>query len=171
MINYHNITKDDMNNGEGVRVVLWVAGCEHHCPECHNPETWHIFSGIPFDDEALEELKTELRKDYVSGITFSGGDPLSSWNRKTIYYLMRLLKKEFPDKNVWVYTGYTYEELLDDLKDAEIWGILNMCDVLVDGKYIKDLRDTSLKWRGSSNQRVIDVKRSLATNVVTLHCD
>ena len=168
---YHNITKDDMNNGDGVRVVLWVSGCSHHCPECQNPQTWCFDSGIPFDDKAKEEIFTELSKDYVSGITFSGGDPVD--NFLTVFLLMKEIKEKFPDKTIWCYTGYTYEQILSCSikKGLNYPFFLRMIDVLVDGEYKKDLRDIDLKWRGSSNQRVIDVKKSLAENKVVLWCD
>lgn len=171
-MNYHNITKDDMNNGDGIRVVLWVAGCEHHCPECHNPETWCYNSGIPFDYSALKELREELRKDYVSGITISGGDPFAPENRRATTGIVHWVRENFPSKTIWIYTGYTYEELIGiGIVDPHIWCVLLEFDVLVDGKYNKDLRDTSLKWRGSSNQRVIDMKKSLSRMEVVLHCD
>lgn len=168
-MNYHNITHDDMKNGDGLRVVLWVSGCSHRCPECQNQETWDYFSGIPFDDYALQEISEELQKDYISGITFSGGDPLSTINMQEVLHLMLWVKKYYPEKTIWVYTGYTYEKLLDLGGLYNI--ILNNCDVLVDGEYKKDLRDVNLKWRGSSNQRVIDVKKSLKEGKVVLHCE
>lgn len=169
-MNYHNITHEDMLNGDGIRVVLWVSGCPHHCEECQNPETWSPNSGIEFDEEAKREIFNELSKDYVSGITFSGGDPLARDNVFTVSYVARTVKQLFPDKTVWVYTGYTYEELCQR-KNLYIEDILRHTDVLVDGEYKKDLRDVSLKWRGSSNQRVIDVQKSLKEGKVVLHCE
>lgn len=173
-MNYHNITKDDMLNGDGIRVVLWVAGCEHHCDECQNPETWNYKSGIPFDTNALEEIEAELKKDYVSGITLSGGDPFAPQNREEIYELVRWLKYFYPSKTIWVYTGYKIEELAFYADGTSVFGypaILHFIDVLVDGKYEKDKRDVNLKWRGSSNQRVIDVKKSYKEGKIVLHCD
>lgn len=169
-MNYHNITKDDMNNGDGIRVVLWVAGCEHHCPECHNPETWGYESGIPFDFIAENEIIAELDKDYISGITLSGGDPLAPNNRKRILFTVRWIKKHYPRKTIWLYTGYKYEQLVFE-GDSDVIQILKNIDVLVDGRYEKDLRDTSLKWRGSSNQRVLDMKKTLQTGREVLYCD
>lgn len=165
-MNYHNITKDDMLNGDGLRVVLWAAGCGHHCDECQNPSTWDPDGGIPFDDAAKEELLTELQKDYYSGITFSGGDPLYPANRPVVTGLAKEIKEKFPEKTVWLYTGYTWEQLLKE--DLEI---LRYIDVLVDGPYIKRIRDVNLHWRGSANQRVIDVQESLRTGKVVLHCN
>ena len=167
---YHNISKCDMNNGEGIRVVLWVSGCEHCCEECHNEKTWDYNSGIEFDASALDEIIEELEKDYVSGITFSGGDPLAPYNREMTMALVNWVRINYPHKTIWVYTGYKYEQLVFEGNFANTI-ILKSIDVLVDGKYEKDLRDTSLKWRGSRNQRVIDVKKSLEKGEAVLHCD
>ena len=168
-MNYHNIKHDDMVNGDGIRVTLFVSGCSHHCLECQNPQTWDFSSGVFFDEEAEEELFSELSKDYISGITFSGGDPID--NFVCVYVLMKKIKEKFPDKTIWCYTGYTYEYLIHSTSMKNYHGLLRMIDVLVDGEYKKDLRDVQLKWRGSSNQRVIDVKKSLAENKVVLWCD
>ena len=108
---YHNITKADMLNGSGIRVVLWVAGCEHHCKNCHNPITWDPDGGIHFDNAAYEELMAALELDYISGITFSGGDPLHSKNRLKIAKLCHDIKERFPNKTIWIYTGYKWEEI------------------------------------------------------------
>lgn len=169
-MNYHNITKDDMKNGDGIRVVLWVAGCEHYCHECHNKQTWSYESGIYFDDLALDELRKELSKSYVSGITFSGGDPLAPRNREEVLNIIKWVREYFPDKTIWVYTGYKYEQLLFEGNHLAV-AIIKNTDVLVDGEYKNHLRDTNLKWRGSSNQRVIDVKKSLEKCGAVLHCD
>lgn len=169
-MNYHNITKDDMNNGDGLRVVLWLSGCEHHCKDCQNPQTWDYESGIPFDEKALEEIEAELSKDYISGITFSGGDPLAPQNRKEVGYMIRYLKYTYPNKTIWIYTGYPYEQLLFE-GNFDCIDALKNSDVLVDGRYIQELRDVSLKWRGSKNQRVIDLQKSLKSGKAVLHCD
>lgn len=152
-MNYHNITKDDMLNGEGLRVVLWVAGCEHNCPECQNPFTHDPNGGLPFTEETKKELFEDLDKDYIEGITFSGGDPLYKDNRETVLNLMKEIREKFPKKDIWCYTGYKWE----DVKDLEI---MNYIDVLVEGKFIVKLKDNKLHWKGSSNQRVIDVPKS-----------
>lgn len=158
---YHNITKDDMLNGDGLRVVLWLAGCEHHCEECQNPVTWDINGGIPFDAAAKDELFAELEKDYVSGITFSGGDPLHMKSRGEVSELIDEIREKFPDKTIWIYTGYEWQAVKN-------LPLMKKTDVLVDGKYVKKLRDISLAWRGSSNQRVIDVRESLGLNKIVL---
>lgn len=166
-MNYHNITKDDMKNGDGLRVVLWVAGCSHHCPNCQNPVTWDPDDGILFDKNARKELLDIISQDYISGITFSGGDPLFESNREEVYELIEYIKSVYPNKTVWLYTGYTF----NDLKKFVPIGILNKIDVIVDGPYIEKFRDTSLKWRGSSNQRVINVRKTIDTGNIVLHCD
>ncbi len=160
-MHYHNITKDDMLNGDGLRVVLWVAGCAHACPGCHNPETWEADSGIPFDQAAKDELFAELEKDYISGVTFSGGDPLFPGNRETVGALCREIRQRFPDKTIWIYTGYRWEQI------SEL-AILDTVDVLVDGRFEQALADTALHWRGSANQRLIDVQRTRAAHEIIL---
>ncbi len=172
-MNYHNITKEDMNNGDGLRTVLWTAGCEHHCKECQNPITWDEKGGIPFDEAAHSELMESLNHDYISGITFSGGDPLATYNRKCVLEIIKEIKEKLPEKTIWVYSGYTLEQLLSQaqkITDPWISKIIDNIDVLVDGRYEKDRRNVSLFWRGSSNQRVIDVRKSLKTGTVVLHC-
>lgn len=166
-MNYHNITKDDMKNGDGLRVVLWVAGCSHHCPNCQNPVTWDPDDGILFDKNARKELLDIVSQDYISGITFSGGDPLFESNREEVYELIEYIKSVYPNKTVWLYTGYTY----NDLRKFVPIGVLNKIDVIVDGPYIEKFRDTTLKWRGSSNQRVINVRKTIDTGNIVLHCD
>lgn len=153
-MNYHNITKEDMLNGEGLRVVLWVAGCSHHCKGCQNPETWDENGGIPFDKEAEDELFESIDKPYISGITFSGGDPLFPNNRSEVFRLIDKFCQKFPDKNIWLYTGYKWEEIknLDGIEKI---------DVIAEGEFIQELNDNNLHWVGSSNQRVLKVKESL----------
>ena len=183
-INYHNITHDDMNNGNGLRVVLWLSGCSHHCYNCQNPQTWNPDSGIPFDDSAKQEIFNELSKDYISGITFSGGDPLHENNLDEVLKLVKEIRISFPEKSIWLYTGYNFDLLNSKYNEYKYtpftanadewltrWEIISNVDVLVDGKYIDEQKDLTLKWRGSKNQRVIDVKQSLAQNKVILYCD
>lgn len=171
-MNYHNITYPDMNNGDGLRVALWLSGCSHHCNNCQNPQTWNPSNGIKFDDIAFDELLDELRKDYISGLTITGGDPLFEDNVDEVYNLCVFIKRILPHKTIWIYTGYTWEELQSDkYKNYERRLVLKHCDVAVDGKYIEELRDITLKWRGSSNQRVINVTESLKQNKVVLYCD
>lgn len=205
-MNYHNITYPDMNNGEGLRVVLWLSGCSHKCKGCQNPQTWNANSGIPFDESAKEELFKELDKDYISGLTLSGGDPLFESNLDGVLELVAEVNKQYnsaqyivgddknnhnilnanankirlssPKKSVWLYTGFTYEEIMkyeygtsyinnvncEALRQA----IFCQCDVLVDGKYIDSKRDLTLQYRGSDNQRLIDIKQSLQKGEIVL---
>ncbi len=161
-MNYHNITHCDMLNGSGIRVTLWVAGCEHHCRNCQNPFTWDVHSGIPFDKNAYDEICADLKQDYCSGLTISGGDPMHTDNREDVLKLCKNIKSAFPDKTIWIYTGYTFEEI----KTSEI---LQYIDVLVDGEYVEELRDIEAHWVGSTNQRIILIKETLKQNkIVTI---
>lgn len=179
-MNYHNITHEDMNNGDGLRVVLWCSGCSLHCKGCQNPQTWDATSGILFDNQAKEEIFEQLSKPYISGLTLSGGHPLEDYNLETVYLLLKEVKEQFPQKNIWLYTGYTWEYIFpkvitDDFDVNRVYRqeIVKMCDVLIDGPYIEEQKDITLKWRGSKNQRVIDIKKTIETgnkNVILL-CD
>lgn len=159
---YHNITKEDMLNGDGLRVVLWLAGCTHQCRNCQNPVTWDPEGGLVFDEAAKQEIFEELEKDYVSGITFSGGDPLYVGSREDVLELIREIKERYPDKTIWLYTGYLWEEI----RDLELIAYL---DVLVDGPFVEELKDNNLPWKGSSNQRVVDVKMTRELGKVVLY--
>lgn len=187
-MNYHNITYPDMNNGDGLRVVLWLSGCNHHCFNCQNHQTWDINSGIPFDESAKEELFRELDKDYISGLTLSGGDPLHEANLDGVLDLVNEIRLSLPNKSIWIYSGYTWESIMnyessetddfDYIEESYIDGlyekrkqIISQCTVMVDGRYIDSQRDITLKWRGSSNQRVIDIKKSLDNKKIVLYCE
>lgn len=155
-----------MLNGDGLRVVLWVAGCTHCCKECHNPVTWDPDGGLLFDEEAKREIFEQLDKSYISGITFSGGDPLHAANRLEVRNFMAEIKQKYPDKTIWLYTGDSWEKI-------QHYAIMQYVDVLVDGEFEVDKKDNKLLWKGSSNQRVIDVQKSLKqtdTSVPVLHC-
>ena len=162
MMRYHNITKDDMLNGDGLRVVLWVAGCSHGCRECQNPITWDPNGGLPFTDSERAEIFAELDKDYISGITFSGGDPLHPSNIAEVTALAREIREKYPDKTIWLYTGFLWE----DIRDLPF---LKNVDVLVDGPFVEAEKDVTLHWKGSANQRVIDVKQTLKNKNVVLY--
>ena len=158
---------DDMNNGPGLRVTLFVSGCDHYCNGCQNPETWSTKSGIPFDDTAIEEIFEQLNNDYISGITFSGGDPLNANNRVEVCSLIHQIRLKYgKSKSIWIYTGYTWEEIVNTLTP-----VLLGVDVLIDGMFDKDLADVNYHWAGSTNQRVIDVQRSLEEKKVILYKD
>ena len=163
-MNYHKIEKFSIANGTGIRVVLWCSGCEVHCKNCHNPETWDRHSGKTWTEEAEMELFEALDKDYISGITYSGGNCLEEYNTEVVTDIAKKIKERFPNKTQWLYTGFIWEEV----KDLEI---MKYIDVLVDGPYIEEQRDISLKWRGSSNQRCIDVQKSLELDQIVLYCD
>lgn len=152
---YINITHPDINNGLGCRVTLWIPGCSHNCPGCHNKWTHNYEQGYDFDDKTKEELFNLLSKSYIKGLTISGGDPLdqTKYILGELSQLLSEINNRFPTKDIWVYTGCTYEHLNEDQLN-----VLKHCDVLVDGPYMESLRDTSLPFRGSSNQRIINLK-------------
>lgn len=155
-----------MLNGDGLRVVLWVAGCNHCCKGCHNPVTWDPDGGLPFDEAAKQEIFEQLDKSYISGITFSGGDPLHPANRPGVRELLEEIKQKYPDKTVWLYTGDSWENIMH-------YPMLQYVDVLVDGEFIQEKRDAKLLWKGSKNQRVIDVKKTLGqhdASIPVIHC-
>lgn len=161
-MNYHNITHDDMLNGDGLRVVLWVSGCVHRCAGCQNPMTWNADDGVLFDDKAKREIFEDLSHSYIDGITFSGGDPLHPNNIASITELIKEIKEKYPQKTIWLYTGASFEQI----KDLEIMSLIN---VLVDGEFEEDLKDNNFKWAGSTNQRVIDVQKSREEKRVVLY--
>ena len=155
-----------MLNGDGLRVVLWVSGCDHFCKGCQNPVTWDASDGLIFDEAAKREIFEQLEKPYISGITFSGGDPLYSGNRTEVELLLRELKQHFPQKTIWLYTGDCWENICGD-------ALMQYIDVLVDGEFQLDKQDQKLLWKGSKNQRVIDVQTSLHRGIEkppVLHC-
>lgn len=180
-MNYLKIEHDDVCNGIGIRCTIWFTGCSHKCTGCFNKETWDENSGIEFNIEAKKELFDELSKDYISGITFSGGDPLHKNNIIEVNNIIQEIKKQFPNKTIWLYTGYTWEELSPNILikgiDEESTlhnvraNIIKSCNVVIDGPYIDNLRDITLKWRGSSNQRVIDVQKTLQNGEIVLWTD
>lgn len=185
-MNFHNITYPDMNNGSGLRVVLWLSGCDHRCKGCQNPQTWDVNSGIPFDEKAEQELFEKLDEDYISGITLTGGDPLNKNNLDDVLKLVNKIHLLLPEKTIWLYTGYTvniFESSFSDHTEIETIPkskvkldltramIISKCDVVVDGRFEEDKKDLTLRWRGSSNQHVIDIKKSLNQKKVVLWCD
>lgn len=172
-MNYHNITKDDMLNGNDLGVVLWVAGCSHRCPSCQNPETWSVSSGIPFDDAAIKEIFDNLDHDYIKRLTLSGGDPMHKNNVSELVKLITKVRDKYDNaKEIWVYTGYTLEQLIENKDSDEAFRnrfkLLNLCDVLVDGRFYKNLADIKYPWAGSTNQRVIDLRETFRRNEVIL---
>lgn len=162
-MNYLGISKASVTDGPGVRVVLWVSGCNCKCNGCQNPESWNFNSGKLFDESAKQELFEALSKPYIQGITFSGGNPIDQPHQ--IFLLSNEIKKKFPDKNIWLYSGYTYEQIY---LSREKFKALTNIDVLVDGPFIEDQKDLTLKFRGSKNQRIIDVKKTIEQGKVVL---
>lgn len=174
-MNYHMIRTDDMLNGDGLRVIIFISGCNHRCEGCHNPETWDLNSGMLFDEQAKNEIAKELEKDYISGITLSGGDPLKYENLPDVYDLVKFIKDNYPNKTIWLYTGYKLN--YGDFLNADVgWDngllrnvIIRNCDVICDGEFIKSLADVNCPWVGSTNQRVIDVKKTIQENKIVLY--
>ena len=164
-MNYEKIDKCSVSNGVGVRTVLWVSGCDIRCRNCHNPQTWDFDSGIPFTEETMQELLYDLSEPYIKGLTLSGGHPLDPHNAPKVLEIVKRVKMVFPNKDIWIYSGYVWEDII---KDNTLKEILKYTDVLVDGAYVDELRDISLAFRGSSNQRIIDVKKTLNSNEVIL---
>ena len=158
-MNIIRIEKNNLINGAGCRVVLWTAGCCHHCKGCHNPETHDSSVGEHFNEEHKKQLFEQLAEDNIDGITLTGGDPLMLYNHKELIPLLKEIKDRFPDKTVWAWTGFTW----DVIKYTDI---VKYIDVLVDGKFIEELKPKrkNLRYRGSLNQRVIDVQKSLAAD-------
>ena len=164
-MNYEKIDKCSVSNGTGIRTVLWVSGCDIHCRNCHNQQTWDFNSGIPFTENTMQELLYDLSKPYIKGLTLSGGHPLDPHNAPKVLEIVKRVKMVFPNKDIWIYSGYVWEDII---KDNTLKEILKCTDVLVDGAYVDELRDISLAFRGSSNQRIIDVKKTLDSNEVIL---
>ena len=152
---YNLIRKMDISNGPGVRVSVFMQGCAFHCKNCFNPETWDFEGGKEFTDETIDEILELCNQSHIKGLSILGGEPMHPKNIEATTKLAKAFKEKYPNKNLWVWSGFKFDE---DLKDKEV---LNYVDVLVDGRYEDDLHDFTLKWRGSSNQRVIDVQESL----------
>ena len=167
---YTNIYKNDTTNGIGVRVVLWTSGCSHHCKECHNPQTWSPTHGKPYTADTEKEILDALNKSYINGITLSGGDPLYIGNIETIYNLVKHIKQELPNKTIWIYSGFTWEQIFNsDSPDMCLRKeIIKLCDVFVDGLFDINKKNIRLKYCGSENQKVIDVQKTLIANNIIL---
>ena len=184
-MNYCSLNPCDIANGLGVRVSLFVTGCDKHCKGCFNPETWNPSFGKPFTKDTLTELLVMLDKPFIKGLSLLGGDPFFPENRKEISIICRTVKDKFDTKDIWMYTGYLYEDIIKyDLEQTNLFDcyidrkractatsyeILKYVDVLVDGPFIEELKDVSLKFVGSSNQRVIDISKSIDSNKIVLY--
>lgn len=169
-MNYGAIKKCDIANGVGVRTVLFVSGCTHHCKGCFQPETWSFDYGERYTKETEDEIIESLKPDYVDGITLLGGEPFEPENQRELVKLLRRIKKELPKKTVWSFSGYTYEELTGDSRAVcEVTNeMLSMLDVLVDGEFIEAKRNISLRFRGSENQRLIDMNKTRKAGKIVL---
>lgn len=170
-MNYAKIKNYDVSNGPGVRVSLYVSGCRNHCKNCFNPETWDFAYGKPFTVEVENSILEWLKPDYIKGFTLLGGDPFEPENQKALAPFLERMRKLYPQKSIWAFTGYDYEAdlLTGKLGDADtVLRMLNCLDVLVDGKFVEELKDLNLLFRGSSNQRIILVKPSLVQDKVVL---
>lgn len=165
-MNIIKIDKNNQVNGDGMRCVIWFAGCEHNCPKCHNPETHNPFAGHLYTEQDELEIRMQLEKEEISGVTLTGGDPFFSLNQDNALEICKMVKKDYSNKNIWCYTGYPFEFI----KHTEL---IKYIDVLVDGNYIdsKNPGIGKLRWRGSKNQRVIDVQKSLLYGAVVEHID
>ena len=172
-MNYAEIKTTDIANGEGVRVSLFVSGCTHRCKNCFNSVAWDFGYGKPFTEETQEFLLDALAPDYIAGLSLLGGEPFEPQNQAGLLPFVERFKKQFPHKTVWCYTGYTYQSggtFKEERANCKATSkLLSLIDVLVDGQYIEELKDIRLKFRGSSNQRIIDLKRSLESGSVVLY--
>ena len=171
-MNYGEIKNYDIANGEGVRVSLFVSGCTHHCKNCFNPETWSFEYGKPFTKETEDYIIECLSPDYIDGLSLLGGEPFEPQNQEVLLPFLRRVKNELPNKNIWCYTGYLFDRelLCESRARCEFTDeMLSLIDVIVDGEFVQALHDISLAFRGSSNQRIIDVQKSLETGEIKLH--
>ncbi len=172
-MNYANIKKYDVANGVGVRVSLFVSGCTHHCKGCFNAEAWDFCYGQPYTQETEEEILTALSHGYIAGLSLLGGEPFEPQNQRALLPLLRKFRERYPQKSVWCYSGYTLEtDLLTGRAHCEATDeMLSYIDVLVDGEFVEEKKDLKLRFRGSSNQRIIDLKRTLSEGTVRLWKD
>ena len=175
-MNYATIKWTDIANGEGVRVSLFVSGCTHHCKNCFNEIAWDFAYGSPFDEAIQNKIIRELSSDFIAGISLLGGEPLEPQNQLALYPFIKRIKELYPKKTIWCYTGFVLDEKTGELsakaKNTQITKeLISLFDVLVDGSFVEELKDIRLKFRGSSNQRVIDVQKTLRSGVCELYMD
>ncbi len=172
-MHYSKINKNDIANGIGIRVTLFVSGCTHRCKGCFNPETWDFSFGDTFSKETENELLKALEPSYIDGLTLLGGEPMEPQNQQVLVQFLEKMKQMYPTKTVWCFTGYTFEELVGESRArCEVTEkILSLIDVLVDGEFKEELKDISLRFKGSSNQRIIDVKKTLQSTEIIIWSD
>lgn len=170
-MHYSTIKDCDIANGIGVRITLFVSGCTNHCKNCFQPQTWDFDFGEPFTEETEEKLLEMLKPDYINGLTLLGGEPMEPQNQRALVPFLKRVREVYPNKNIWCFTGFTYEVLKTDGSHprCEVTDeMLSLIDVLVDGKYVDELKDLTLQFRGSSNQRLIDMVKTRENGEVTL---
>ncbi len=168
-MNYGAIKENDIANGIGVRVSLFVSGCTHHCKNCFNPETWDFGYGTPYTEETEKRILELLKSSYINGLSLLGGEPMEPQNQRVLVELLRKVKKTYPEKDVWLYSGYVFEEIAGGRAHCEVTDeMLSLIDVLVDGPFVEEKKKITLKFRGSENQRVIDVKKTLESGNIVL---
>ncbi len=170
---YAKIKKCDVANGPGVRVSLFVSGCNHHCKNCFNKEAWDFNYGQDFTGKEQEEILQDLKPEYITGLSLLGGEPFEKENQEGLVPLLKKVKQTYPDKKIWCYTGFTFDkQILGEMIEKEdrqaTKDMINNIDYIVDGKFVEELKDPKLRFRGSSNQRIIDVKKSLEQNKVVI---
>ena len=165
-MNIYSYLKCDVANGDGLRVVCFFSGCGHHCEGCYSKETWKFSAGLPFDKEMQDRVMKDLSNPYITGLTVSGGDCLHPRNAKDLLPFLQRVKLGLPEKDIWCWSGHTFQELKNNLLQAQC---LEYIDYLVDGKFVKELYEPDLLWRGSKNQRIIDVKKSLTEDKICLY--
>ena len=171
-MNYATIKKHDIANGPGVRVSLFVSGCTHHCKGCFNQEAWDFQYGSPFTEKQIDEIIEALKPNYIQGLSLLGGEPFEYVNQKGILELVKQVKNIYPQKDIWAYSGYLLDrDILGNQckKWEETRQLVSYIDVLVDGEFVEELKNPSLAFRGSSNQRIIDVKKTLKENKIVIH--
>ena len=167
-MNYADIKKVDVANGPGVRVSLFVSGCAHRCEGCFNPETWDFSYGSPFGEEEVTRILSLLDRDHIRGLSLLGGEPFAPENQEAVLELVRRVRAELPQKSIWCYTGYLFEALASGQVGAHSRALLEQLDVLVDGPFVLEKKDLRLRFRGSSNQRILDVPASLSAGEAKL---
>ena len=175
-MNYATIKWTDIANGEGVRISLFVSGCTHRCKNCFNEIAWDFSYGLPFDESVQNQIFTELASSFIAGISLLGGEPLEPQNQQALYPFVKAIKERFPDKTIWCYTVFVLDEKTGELREKHkntdcTKDLISLFDVLVDGPYVEDLYDIRLKFRGSSNQRVIDVQKTLEKGECVLYME
>ena len=167
---YAQMRQMDISNGEGVGISLFVQGCHFHCKDCFNQETWDFNGGYEWDDKSKEKFYDLANHSYITRISILGGEPLAQENMNEVLLIIKEIRQKFPDKKIWLYSGYTWEEIFSDKSESNMirQDIIKQCDMFIDGPFVSSLRNLSLLWKGSSNQRVIDVRKALEKNDIVI---